>query len=1070
MSILAHDEQYSERVKSEFKLGKKGKSETALVAGVAGFVGSRIAESLCDVGIHVIGVDSYVSGKERYLERLVGRENFEIIEANLQDGIPPVLETKNVKYVIDALNVFPHIGNTQLGLNELLNNSISLRNLLDFANKMKARMIFTSSVDIYQGLASHEYLQNYYDGRELTSYYEFLEGKRYGEALCREYVDRFDLDIRVARIAEVYGPRMDINSSSVLARAIRLSLEGKDLLFDEEGSQQHQLVFVDDLVYGLLKLLFADNEKIKGGIFYFVNPEPVSTLSIAYTLREVTGKDLKVEFLPQHRKVGFPAPPKIDISRTMKLLRWNPKIGITEGLEFTLSWFVDFFTRPSQIQHGQLQTLSPEVPADLGPQYTEVQEAIVPEADFTPQIPAVNPVQPLPVQHLSDQLVGTAPQDSQIESEDQDNPLQDYSQGDTYSGISEVPLPPQSQIKDQKGWLSFVKGDQQKKRISLQSVREVLTPKKLIALVPDILLGCVLFLLLVSIPLVIALGLSWKGFTYLDRGEYDQADRMWYQAGSLLQIYETPASWVGLAPEYKAFTNLLMTGVYGVRFIQSGQAALSDLDPVIKNLKGSFQGGAEYEAYTLNRLYSMTESALIDFRGAQTWFALTQQSLESVEEEHLSSGLQDRISALKEALWLASPIVKYGGTFLSQFDGVLGFDRPQRYIVWLQNSNEIRPTGGFIGSYLALTISEGRIIDFKVDDIYNPDGLLEPSDDPPVSDIMRKFFKVTMLYARDANWWVDFPTSAETFVTLYERATSEKVDGVFTVNLKVVEDLLKEIGPVWVELYDEEVSADNLFISAETHAEVGYEPGDTNKRDFLGALTESIMSTLISGDSQIMDKTVRVLAREILAKDIMFYFDDDDVQQTAADMTIAGELLEGAGDYIRIIDSNIGVNKVNYWMRRETKYSLDIDRDGYIRANMTIAWENTAESGSWPRGDYVNYMRVYLPEDIENVQIEPSLEELSIYKEFGKTVVAGVVRVPILKTTEVRLRYDLPKSIKLGSVPAYDLIWEPQAGIRNDTIDFSLNLPEFLRSDEETKIEKVLTMPLNIHIPVEMAN
>ena len=248
----ASENQYATRLRSEYTFLRSKKKEIALVAGVAGFVGSRIAEMLIDAGLTVIGIDNYVSGKQHHLENLVNRDEFELIESDLQQGVVDGVREKKPQYVIDALNVYPHIGRTEFGLNELLNNSISLKNLLLFANEVKARFVYTSSVDIYQGLASHEYLQNYYDGRELTTYYEYLEGKRYGEALCREYVENYQLDVRIARIPEVYGPRMDLSDSSLLSRAARLALEGKDLIFDEEGSRQHQLIYVDDLVYGVL--------------------------------------------------------------------------------------------------------------------------------------------------------------------------------------------------------------------------------------------------------------------------------------------------------------------------------------------------------------------------------------------------------------------------------------------------------------------------------------------------------------------------------------------------------------------------------------------------------------------------------------------------------------------------------------------------------------------------------------------------------------------------------------------------------------------------------------------------
>lgn len=584
----ASENQYATRLRSEYTFLRSKKKEIALVAGVAGFVGSRIAEMLIDAGLTVIGIDNYVSGKQHHLENLVNRDEFELIESDLQQGVVDGVREKKPQYVIDALNVYPHIGRTEFGLNELLNNSISLKNLLLFANEVKARFVYTSSVDIYQGLASHEYLQNYYDGRELTTYYEYLEGKRYGEALCREYVENYQLDVRIARIPEVYGPRMDLSDSSLLSRAARLALEGKDLIFDEEGSRQHQLIYVDDLVYGVLKLIFSNDDKMPGAIFYFVNPEPVSTLSIAYTLREIVQQDVRVEFLPQHQKVGFPEPQKVDISRTMRYLRWSPQVDLTLGLERTLSWFKENVrkNRPSSPKTTPAITVDGSVETDEEQQVPPTMT--IESTDFSPQADNSG---------VEAKLKEKASKTSRWLEEK----------------VPEVEASPPLPVK-------------KKNKLDLTPARLLLK-----AYWVDALLGFGLFIIVALLPLILSGVFILRAKDDVEKGEYAKAEIQFRQASSFFQYYGTPAGWLGLGEKHAATLKLLDAGVYGSRLASDLTDVATDLAPVANTLETTLLGSNEAIGYSRDELSKMQEKAVLDLRSAQGWMTLLTQKLDEID-------------------------------------------------------------------------------------------------------------------------------------------------------------------------------------------------------------------------------------------------------------------------------------------------------------------------------------------------------------------------------------------------------------------------------------------------------
>lgn len=1012
VNSTAPEQQFVDRLVKEIGAVRGKKREAVIVAGAAGFVGSRIAEAFVDLGLKVYGLDNYSTGSSTFLEGLAGNDNFELIETDLQQGVPPQLTAKKPRFIVDALDVYPHIGRTQYGLNELLNNSISLKNLLEFANKVGARVVFTSSVDIYQGLASHEYLQNYYDGKELTTYYEYLEGKRYGEALCREYVDKYELDIRVARLAEVYGPRMDFSSSSTLSMALRAVVDGKDLVFDEEGSREHQLIYVDDLVLGIVKLLFQDDPKARGGIFYFVNPEVVSTLSIAYTLKEVLKRDLRIDFFPNHRKVGYPTGQKVDITRTVKLLRWSPRINVTEGLERTLGWFTEQLKKP---------------------------ESASAESESKIKQIEVVPVEETGREPLADTdssgarrgwLNGKAKTDQK-----------------TKRGRAKEGLFKQSGGRGIGGFLRLLPTKSAWKRI-----------------LPDVALGVGLFVVISGLPLLLSLGFSVRGYAQINQGKADSAVTLFSQSGNLFAFYQEPARWLGLDKSYQSTRSLIAAGEYGARLASDLLRFKDDLTPIFETLQVSWQGGVSSSGYSQQDLSKYITKGSLNLGSARNWLRLAGESLSRVEIDSLPQGIGTRVTTATELIDRSERMVTNGNELLSAFPQVLGFQGMKRYIVWFQNNTELRPTGGFIGSYMAVNVENGKLADVKVDDIYNPDGLLEPHNDPSPDPILTEYLGVTSLGARDTNFSVDFPTSAAQFVTLYERATKETVDGVIALNLRVVEDLLRVIGPIELASYAETVTADNVFERAQVHAEIGFNPGSTGKKDFLGQLSSEVINRIAGLNARETQAITAVLGQELLSQNIMLFSSDAGLQDALVATGLAGKVEAYVADGIRVVDTNVGGNKANYWVKRQTQYTIDVDRNGFLSGNLRVVWDNTATSGSWPSGDYVNYVRIYLPLGVTTVIAEPALDNYREYDEFGRHVVSGVVKVPVGQKRDLSLKYSLPSALGLTQQQGYSLEWEPQAGITDEPIRFVFNTPAFLKAEKGDLVERNLAWPVTLEV------
>ena len=162
---------------------------------------------------------------------------------------------------------------------------------------------------------------------------------------------------------------------------------------------------------------------------------------------------------------------------------------------------------------------------------------------------------------------------------------------------------------------------------------------------------------------------------------------------------------------------------------------------------------------------------------------------------------------------------------------MFGFNGSKTYLVLFQNNMELRPGGGFIGSYAILNLSKGKIGSFKIYDVYDADGQLKGHVEPPYP--IRRYLPSIHWYLRDSNFNVDFSKGAVASAVFLNSEMQQAVDGVIGVDLSFVKNLLSVVGPVEVADYNQTVNADNFFQVAKAHAEDNFFPGSTQKKDFL---------------------------------------------------------------------------------------------------------------------------------------------------------------------------------------------------------------------------------------------
>ncbi len=405
--------------------------------------------------------------------------------------------------------------------------------------------------------------------------------------------------------------------------------------------------------------------------------------------------------------------------------------------------------------------------------------------------------------------------------------------------------------------------------------------------------------------------------------------------------------------------------------------------------------------------------------------------------------LEEVTAALKET----TPLIK---TLTLELPEILGSESPRTYLLVFQNSNELRPTGGFIGSYGKLILNKGQIEKLVVDDVYNLDGLLETKGidiEPP--EPLKEHLGVSRWLMRDANWSPDFPTSAEQITNFYSQAMGDNIDGVLGLDLSVVQNLLELTGPIYLAQFNESITAENFFEKTEFYSEAGYYSGSPQKKTFLSLLSAKLLEKVLQLEAESFGQLAQIVKNSLVERHLLVYLPGGGVEKILAQKNWDGGVRSFTGDYLMVIDANVGATKANYYVKRNLNYALkNTDRQGGWEGVLTVNYVHGAASNAWPGGAYKNYLRVYVPKGSVLTKVERSSEgvdtkalditsEVDQTEENGKAVFGTVFTLDAGKSLSVTFTYDLPTS-NLAAEKSRSLLIQKQSGTVADplTIDF----------------------------------
>ena len=317
-----------------------------LVTGGAGFIGSHLCERLLAEGEEVLCLDNFYTGRKGNLAALREHPAFEIVRHDVTQ--PVLLEVDRVYHLACPASPVHYQYNP---VKTVKTNVMGTINMLGLSKRVRARLLFTSTSEVYGDPQVHPQREDYWGhvnpiGRR--SCYD--EGKRVAETLCFDYHRQNRVDIRVVRIFNTYGPRMLLDDGRVVSNFIVQALRGEDITLYGDGSQTRSFCYVDDLIDALVGMM-AQDEDI--GPVNLGNPEEFTIRHLAEVVRDLTGSSSRIVHRPLPS--DDPVRRQPDISRARALLNWEPTIALKDGLLPTIAWF-EWLLASGRADHSAMAT------------------------------------------------------------------------------------------------------------------------------------------------------------------------------------------------------------------------------------------------------------------------------------------------------------------------------------------------------------------------------------------------------------------------------------------------------------------------------------------------------------------------------------------------------------------------------------------------------------------------------------------------------------------------------------------------------------------------------------------
>lgn len=374
----------------------------------------------------------------------------------------------------------------------------------------------------------------------------------------------------------------------------------------------------------------------------------------------------------------------------------------------------------------------------------------------------------------------------------------------------------------------------------------------------------------------------------------------------------------------------------------------------------------------------------------------------------------------------------------SNLPDIVGVGSARTYMIIFQNNMELRPTGGFIGSFALVSFDNGKMGDMTVYDVYSADGQLKGHVDSPYPLV--KYFDHPNWYMRDANWDPNFPDTAKTLQWFLEKELSIKTDGVIAIDLETIRNILTIMPPIVLPDFNITLTKDNFYEVVERQVEEEFFPGSKQKAKLLTAFSEELKKEIIERNST--RGLILAIYKSLQEKHIQIYFNNLITNNGILNSKWGGEVkkhecgLKCISDTLMVVDSNLGVNKGNYHLDREFRLNTEVVGNK-LKRDLTVILKNKLLPSITPNEWYKTYLRILIPEEsiVNPISIvSDNLDALREPEEFSDNGLKEVgVWVEVKPDSTSEIKFSWHTDLNISHYDSYNLHWYKQAGTVNDS-------------------------------------
>jgi hypothetical protein len=388
-----------------------------------------------------------------------------------------------------------------------------------------------------------------------------------------------------------------------------------------------------------------------------------------------------------------------------------------------------------------------------------------------------------------------------------------------------------------------------------------------------------------------------------------------------------------------------------------------------------------------------------------------------------------------------------GSILMDNLPSILGEGENKNYLILFQNNMELRPTGGFIGSYGVANFGGGKMNGLNINDVYSADGQLKGHVEPPSP--IKNYLNEANWWFRDSNWNPDFPTSAGRAEWFLKKEMDQDVDGVIAIDLQPIRNILEYTGPIFLPDYNLTVSSDNLYEKTQAEAQDNSFPGSRQKASFLTALSRTLISDFTKMNPKSRIQILKVMYENLTARHIQIYLHDQKPSEAINRLGWDGKIQSYScgnncySDFFGEIEANVGVNKANYFVKRDMNFDVNIGSQKITR-KLNIKLANSANPALGVSGVYRNYLRIMIPSDsnLIGIKIASGQSEKTLVpettQEKGRQEVGVLVEVSPGQTRDVSFEWqnDIPQGSEIKN---YGLFVRKQAGVSDDPLSINFS-------------------------------